>query len=182
MKISRRQFLSALLVSPCIVEAEPLIDVKNGTGLFSFLNDRHEKPSFLFSQKKSEKYPSELSKHNIHLDLAVSAAEKYNIPQDIFLALIQQESGWNPKARSKAGAIGLTQLMPQTAQFLAVDPHNVRENVDGGARYLAQQYNRFRSWRLALAAYNAGPEAVKKYGGVPPYQETQNYVRRILSR
>jgi len=94
--------------------------------------------------------------------------------------LIQQESGWNPKALSHKGAIGLTQLMPETARYLGVDPHDVRQNLDGGARYLSQQYKRFRNWRLALAAYNAGPEAVAKYNDVPPYKETQNYVRRIL--
>ena len=69
--------------------------------------------------------------------------------------------------------------MPQTAALLRVDPMDPAENLEGGARYLAQQYRKFGSWRLALAAYNAGPEAVEKYGGVPPYKETQNYVKVI---
>ena len=69
--------------------------------------------------------------------------------------------------------------MPGTAAVLGVDPHDPYQNLDGGARYLAQQYRAFRSWRLALAAYNAGPKAVEKYGGVPPYQETTNYVKVI---
>jgi soluble lytic murein transglycosylase-like protein len=72
--------------------------------------------------------------------------------------------------------------MPTTARRLGVNPHDAVENLDGGARYLKQQYTRFRSWRLALAAYNAGPEAVEKYNGVPPYKETKNYVRRILGQ
>ena len=115
-----------------------------------------------------------------HLSIARLMAQKHNIPVDLFLRLIQQESGWNEKAVSHKGAISLTQLMPETAKLLGVDPYDVRQNLDGGARYLATQYKRFRNWRLALAAYNAGPEAVAKYRGVPPYQETQNYVRRIL--
>lgn len=111
---------------------------------------------------------------------AKSVARKHGIPEDLFLRLVQQESGWNPSARSHAGAIGLAQLMPQTARTLGVNPHDPRQNLEGGARYLAQQYKRFRSWRLALAAYNAGPEAVAKYNGVPPYKETQGYVKVIL--
>lgn len=70
--------------------------------------------------------------------------------------------------------------MPATARALGVDPAVPQQNLEGGARYLARQYRKFGSWRLALAAYNAGPEAVRKYGGVPPYRETQNYVKKIL--
>ena len=104
------------------------------------------------------------------------------MPEDLFLRLVQQESGWNPKARSHKGALGLAQLMPATARTLRVDPRDPAQNLDGGARYLAAQYRQFGSWRLALAAYNAGPQAVTKYGGVPPYKETQGYVRAILGR
>ncbi len=114
-----------------------------------------------------------------YLHLAKAAARKYGVPEDLFLRLIQQESGWNAKAKSHKGAMGLAQLMPATARKLRVNPRVPRENLDGGARYLRQQYDRFRSWRLALAAYNAGPEAVQKHGGVPPYRETKNYVRKI---
>ncbi len=113
------------------------------------------------------------------LIMARRAARKHNVPEELFLRLVQQESGWNPKAESHKGALGLAQLMPETARLLGVDPKKPRENLDGGARYLATQYREFGSWRLALAAYNAGPEAVKKYGGVPPYSETKNYVLRI---
>ena len=114
-----------------------------------------------------------------YLSMAKSAAQRHGIPQDLFLKLVQQESGWNPKALSHKGAIGLAQLMPQTASLLGVDPHDPQQNLEGGARYLAQQYRKFRSWRLALAAYNAGPGAVEKYNGVPPFDETQNYVKVI---
>ena len=118
----------------------------------------------------------------VYLQEARAAARRYGVPEDLFLRLVQQESGWNPRARSHKGAIGLAQLMPATARTLRVDPRDPKQNLDGGARYLATQYRRFRSWRLALAAYNAGPEAVTKYGGVPPYKETQGYVKAILGR
>jgi soluble lytic murein transglycosylase-like protein len=114
-----------------------------------------------------------------YVAMAKDAARRYGVPQELFLRLVQQESGWKPHARSHAGAIGLAQLMPGTAAKLRVNPHDPYENLDGGARYLAQQYRTFKSWRLALAAYNAGPGAVIKYGGVPPYKETKNYVRVI---
>lgn len=113
---------------------------------------------------------------------ARSAARKHGIPEDLFLRLVQQESGWNSGAVSHKGAIGLAQLMPATARGLNVDPHDPQQNLDGGARYLRRQYDAFRDWRLALAAYNAGPEAVNRHGGVPPYRETQNYVVAILGR
>ena len=111
---------------------------------------------------------------------ARGAARKYNVPENIFLRLVDQESRWNIQAVSPKGARGLAQLMPETARALRVDPDVPGENLEGGARYLAQQYTRFRSWRLALAAYNAGPGAVEKYGDVPPFEETQTYVKAIL--
>ncbi|PID36805.1 MAG: lytic transglycosylase [Rhodobacterales bacterium] len=115
-----------------------------------------------------------------YLETAKAAARKYDIPENLFLRLVQQESGWNPKAVSHAGAIGLAQLMPQTAAKLGVDPHDPVSNLMGGAKYLSTQFARFGSWRLALAAYNAGPEAVERHDGIPPYKETQGYVKAIL--
>lgn len=115
-----------------------------------------------------------------YLAMARDAAIRNGIPADLFLKLVQQESGWNASAQSHKGALGLAQLMPDTARRLNVDPLDPYQNLDGGARYLAKQYRKFGSWRLALAAYNAGPQAVRKYGGVPPYKETQNYVRVIM--
>lgn len=114
------------------------------------------------------------------LPAARAAARRNGVPEDLFLRLIAQESGWNAKARSHKGAIGLAQLMPGTAKLLKVNPHDPVQNLEGGARYLAEQYRTFRSWRLALAAYNAGPHAVQKYNGVPPYKETRGYVKAIL--
>ncbi|MFM2356759.1 MAG: hypothetical protein RLZZ528_2495 [Pseudomonadota bacterium] len=115
-----------------------------------------------------------------YLALAKAAAQKHNVPEDLFLRLVQQESGWNAQAVSHKGATGLAQLMPATAARLGVDATVPSQNLDGGARYLRMMYDRFGSWRLALAAYNAGPLAVEEHGGIPPYDETQNYVKSIL--
>lgn len=114
-----------------------------------------------------------------YLGLAQAAAARHGVPVGLFLRLIEQESGWNPTAVSSKGAYGLAQLMPDTARQLGVDAANVQQNLDGGARYLQAQFEAFGNWRLALAAYNAGPGAVTRYEGVPPFDETQNYVRVI---
>jgi soluble lytic murein transglycosylase-like protein len=115
-----------------------------------------------------------------YLEVARAAARKHGVPEEMFLRLVQQESGWNTGAVSNAGATGLAQLMPATAQHLGVDINDPGENLEGGARYLKMMYDRFGSWRLALAAYNAGPIAVEKSGGIPDYAETKNYVIAIL--
>ncbi|OZA11110.1 MAG: hypothetical protein B7Y02_09305 [Rhodobacterales bacterium 17-64-5] len=98
----------------------------------------------------------------------------------LFRANIAVESGFNPEALSPVGAIGLGQLMPDTAAALGVDPYDSEENLRGSARYLLTQLQTFGSADLALAAYNAGPEAVAKYGGIPPYAETMSHVDKVL--
>lgn len=104
-----------------------------------------------------------------------------NIPKRLLLALIQKESSFCPTAVSRVGAIGLGQLMPDTAAQLNVDPYDVAENVKGSAIYFARLYRAFGDWSLALAAYNAGPGNVIRYGGIPPFIETQQYVVRVKS-
>ena len=117
----------------------------------------------------------------MYQDLAAETAARYGIPSDLFLRQIQQESAWNPRAVSGAGAQGLGQLMPGTAADLGVsDPFDPAQNLDGSARYLRQMYDRYGDWNMALAAYNAGPGNVDKYGGVPPFEETQNYLATIM--
>jgi soluble lytic murein transglycosylase-like protein len=111
-----------------------------------------------------------------------AAATKHGLDPALLKGLIRQESNFNPNARSGAGATGLTQLMPGTAAGLGVtDATDPAQAIDGGAKYLKAQLDRFGGdASKALAAYNAGPGAVAKYGGVPPYAETQNYVTKVL--
>ena len=113
--------------------------------------------------------------------LIENQAGRHGVDPDLIRAMVHTESGFNPGAVSPAGARGLMQLMPGTAQRLGVNPRDPHENLDGGARYLRRQYETFRDWRLALAAYNAGPGAVERAGGIPNYPETQQYVQRVLA-
>lgn len=115
-----------------------------------------------------------------YLEVAKAAARKHGVPEDLFLRLVQQESGWNPVAVSVKGATGLAQLMPETAKHLGVDINDAEDNLEGGARYLRMMYDKFGTWELALAAYNAGPGAVEEHDGIPPYDETESYVKAIL--
>ncbi len=118
-----------------------------------------------------------------HAAIINAAAQQFGISPALVDAVMWQESRYNHHARSHAGAIGLMQLMPDTARHLGVNPHDPWQNVFGGAAYLRRQLDRFgNNVPLALAAYNAGPEAVAKYGGVPPYAETRNYVNVIMRR
>ena len=113
-----------------------------------------------------------------------TTANKYNIDPKLALAVASTESNFQPHAVSPAGAVGVMQLMPDTARSLGVtNPRDPKENIDGGIRYLKQMLAAFNgNVENAVAAYNAGPEAVKQYGGVPPYAETKDYVNKVLGQ
>ncbi len=117
------------------------------------------------------------------LNMINKVSKENGVDEKLVQALIRQESGFNPNATSKVGAMGLMQLMPSTAKSLGVkDPYNPIQNVEGGVKYLKSMLKKYNgNVILALAAYNAGPAAVDKYSGVPPYKETQNYVKNILA-
>jgi soluble lytic murein transglycosylase-like protein len=111
------------------------------------------------------------------------AARRFHLPTELVAAIIKVESNFNPRAVSSEGARGLMQLMPATAEDLGVrNSFDIRENINGGCRYLREMLGRFKGkLDLALAAYNAGPGAVEKYGNIPPYKETQDYVKKVLA-
>lgn len=108
-------------------------------------------------------------------------AARHGLPAAMVKAVVKAESNFQPNARSHKGAQGLMQLMPATAEDMGVDdPFEAEDNVQGGTRYLRAMYERFGDWEHALAAYNAGPGAVERFGGIPPYAETRQYVERVL--
>jgi soluble lytic murein transglycosylase-like protein len=114
--------------------------------------------------------------------LIARAAATHGVPPGLVKAVIAAESNFNPRAHSPKGAQGLMQLMPATAADMGVrDPWRAEQNVEGGTRYLARMLDRYGDWSRALAAYNAGPEAVDRYSGIPPYRETRQYVDRVLA-
>ncbi len=158
------------------------ISVENNAAAKEFKSILDEKMAQDKPENSIEKISFKNSRENIE-NLIDKYAQKNNLDPNFIKAVVKQESGFNPDAKSKCGAMGLMQLMPETAKGLGVlDAFDPEQNIEGGVKYLKSMMNRFNNDpKLALAAYNAGPGAVQKYGGIPPYQETQNYVKNILA-
>lgn len=135
------------------------------------------------TEKEISSPASRSFKETLYEPLIRQAEVRYRLPPRLLQALVWQESRFNPMAISPAGAAGLAQLMPATARELGVtNRHDPAQNVDGGARYLRQMLDRFGAIHLALAAYNAGPGAVSRAGGIPRNRETPGYVRSVIQR
>lgn len=167
-----------------ILGADEDLSVQNKSAAKEFKNILDEKlnENTKTAENNIEKTTFKNSRENIE-NLIEKYAAKNNLDPDFIKAVVKQESGFNPDAKSKCGAMGLMQLMPQTAKGLGVvDAFDPEQNIKGGVKYLKSMLNRFNNDpKLALAAYNAGPGAVQKYGDIPPYRETQNYVKNIMS-
>ena len=152
------------------------------TGISKLQNTEYDLRSNKVNQKGSEDFASYMEKSTSLDDIFERASIKYNVPLKLLKAIGKAESDFNPKAVSKSGAQGVMQLMPKTAEELGVtDSFDPEQNIMGGSKYISDLLKRYDGdTKLALAAYNAGMNNVKKYGGVPPFEETQNYVVKVM--
>jgi soluble lytic murein transglycosylase len=152
------------------------------SGVYYFTNSPNSPKYHLFCRELKGDKPAATLASSRYDDLITKASEAHGVSFCLLKAIIRAESGFNPKAVSPKGAMGLMQIMPETVKRLDVtDPFDPWENIMGGARYFKTMLERFGgTLRLAIAAYNAGPDVVDQYGGVPPYPETQKYVKQVL--
>ncbi|MBQ3337334.1 MAG: lytic transglycosylase domain-containing protein [Selenomonadaceae bacterium] len=152
------------------------VDPQVVKGIVEFINQRQQVPAQVDEPFKVPRVEASSTE-----ELIERMAEEYGVDPQLVKAIAIAESDMNQDEISPVGAIGVMQLMPETAAGLGVDPYDETENIAGGTRYLKQMLETFDgNIPLAVAAYNAGPNAVKRYGGIPPYSETKNYVGRVM--
>jgi soluble lytic murein transglycosylase len=181
---SKRSFgLLALLVlgSSLIGAGTASADIyryQDENGVWHYTNTKNDSRYKLYIKSPEERAIEYIEKYTEIID---HASDTFGVEPSLIKAVIKAESGFNHKAVSHKGAQGLMQLMPATAELLRVnDPFDPTENIFGGTKYLRKMLDRFGQMELAVAAYNAGPEAVASYNGIPPYQETRTFVRRVI--
>jgi soluble lytic murein transglycosylase-like protein len=186
-----RALLMMVLAGSCLAAAS---SVRAGTSLYRYVDERgvvhftnvpsDSRYARIDPPRSLIIYSRNRPAASVHTydQLIRSASQRHGVPAAMVKAVIHAESGFDPRAVSPKGAMGLMQLMPATARRMGVaQPFQARENVQGGARYLRSLHDRYGSWTYTLAAYNAGPSAVDYYRGVPPFAETRQYVKRVLS-
>jgi len=175
--------VGALVPAPAAAQIFAALDAK-GTTVLSDRRIERSTTVFNVSDAPSYRVTTEAAQGaDLYEELVREHAQRQSLRPELVRAVIQVESGFNPRATSPKGAMGLMQLMPQTAKTLGVfNAYDPAENIRGGTAYLRQLLDKYGNEQLALAAYNAGPGAVDKYDGVPPYRETKEYVRKVGSK
>ena len=184
-RLLRSVLLAAIAptLAPSAVSAQ-IFTARDANGTTVLSNRPVERPTQIFSVQGAPTYRATTAalsgNAGIYEDLVLEHSKRHSLRPELVRAVIQVESGFDPRATSPKGAMGLMQLMPQTARSLGVvNAYDPEENIRGGTLYLKQLLNKYGTEQLALAAYNAGPGAVDKYDGVPPYRETREYVRKV---
>lgn len=172
--------LLLLLVTGAVADIYKYVDAD---GVVHFTNDPPTKKFKLYRREgvKAQQLGLGRATPSIYSDIISRNCEKYSLEEGLVHAVIKAESNYNSDAVSRKGALGMMQLMPETARLLNVDnPLDAEENIRGGSSYLRQMLNEFNgNLDYAIAAYNAGPNAVRRHGGIPPYEETRTYVKRV---
>ncbi|MGD8385773.1 MAG: lytic transglycosylase domain-containing protein [Desulfobacteraceae bacterium] len=171
-------FAACILLGAPRTGSADIYRYKDENGVWHFTNIKSDSRYRLYLKSPEKRAAEYIEKYG---SIIKQASAHFEVEPSLIKAVIKAESGFNHRAVSHKGAQGLMQLMPSTADLLRVnDPFDPTENIFGGTRYLKQLLDRFNDMRLAVAAYNAGPEAVENYRGIPPYEETQVFVKRVI--